>query len=1033
MRRVKSILRAGAAVVLSAAAALAQSTSGTIRGHVADSQGLALPGVTVTATSPGLQGQRTAVTSENGDYVITVLPPGTYTLTFELQGFERVQRTTNLAPTQDVPMDVQLGVGGVSEVVEVTARAADVLTRTAQVATSFSRELVNTLPTNRDINAYLLLAPSVHATGPSGNYSIAGSVSFENLFLVNGVTVNENLRGQANDLYIEDAIQETTVSTAGISSEYGRFGGGVVNVITKSGGNDFSGSFRETLYNDGWRTLTPFEEAAIAADPQGRELRVDTVVPTHEYTFGGPVWKDRLWFFTAGRFQTQSEGRTLVGTNIPYTYERPTRRLEGKGTLSLGNAARIQVAGTRVTDRQINNTFNPAASMDLNSLETRELPQDLLVVNYSGVLRANLFVEALYSRRQFTFIGTGATSRDLIDGTLMVDAARGLRYWSATFCGICDPEQRDNDDLYGKATYFWSTRDAGSHSIVVGGDRFNDIRLANNRQSGSDYRLLGTTSIVRGTGPAAVIYPQLLPGSTVIQWNPIPVASQGSNFMTISAFVNDSWRVNGNFTANLGLRWDKNRGEDQAGNLVANDSAFSPRLGVVFDPRGDGRWSVTGSFAKYVPALNNSVGDSASPAGNAQDFRFVYGGPAINPDPTAASLTTTPAAIRQVFDWYQANGGPSLPFQRQPSIPGVTPQIRGNLTSPNVFEYATGVNRNYGNRAALRADLVYRNYQNFYLSRTDVSTGQVANQLGNRFDLSLVENDREGVLKRRYAGVTTQGTYRLNARTDAGVTYTLSRAWGNFNGETVSGGPSAAGVLDYPEYRRAEWNYPDGNLQIDQRHRARLWLNYGVPKIGGLTVSLLQTLEGGVPFGANNINNTVNANGVDPRNFVTNPGYLTPPDGTVLYYHFAVNCATAPAEPAYLRDSCQDGARRDAFRTQGQVRTDLGLNYSHRVGLGARRIELFAQAHVLNLFNQFQLCGCGGTVFQNGGATTQTRIDQTVRTAVTSATAFQAFNPFTSDPVQGVNWEYGPNFGKALNRLAYTTPRQARISFGVRF
>ena len=80
-------------------------------------------------------------------------------------------------------------------------------------------------------------------------------MSFESLYLVNGVTVNENLRGQAFNIYIEDAIQETTVATDGVSAEYGRFSGGLVNVITKSGGNLFSGSFRESLFNDNWRSL----------------------------------------------------------------------------------------------------------------------------------------------------------------------------------------------------------------------------------------------------------------------------------------------------------------------------------------------------------------------------------------------------------------------------------------------------------------------------------------------------------------------------------------------------------------------------------------------------------------------------------------------------------------------------------------------------------------------------------------------------------------------------------------------------------
>ena len=288
-------------------------------------------------------------------------------------------------------------------------------------------------------------------------------------------------------------------------------------------------------------------------------------------------------------------------------------------------------------------------------------------------------------------------------------------------------------------------------------------------------------------------------------------------------------------------------------------------------------------------------------------------------------------------------------------------------------------------------------------------------------------------LERRYAGLTTQGTYRLTARSDVGVTYTLSRAWGNYNGETVAGGPSAPDQLSYPEYRRADWNYPVGDLQIDQRHRARFWINYGVPKVDGLTVSLLQTIDSGVPFGANNIVNTNTANGVDPSPYLANPGYATPPDGSVMYYNYPVNCATVPADPAYLRDSCRGGARRDAFRLEGQVRSDLGLNYSRRVPIGGRRIEFFGQAHVVNLFNQFQICGCGGTVFQNGGTVTQTRVDQTVRNAVSNAALYQPFNPFATTPVQGTNWEYGPRFGQPLNRLAYTTPRQVRVSFGVRF
>ena len=187
--------------------ATAQSTSGTISGRAIDSQDRPMAGVTVSVESANLQGVRTAVTSANGDYIITLLPPDAYTITFELSGFQQQQRTITLVPTQVLPVDVTMGLAAISDTVEVVGRATDVLTQTAQVATNFNQDLISTLPTNRDINAALLLAPSVHPTGPLGFYSTAGSMSYENLFMVNGVTVNEHLRGQAYDLYIEDAIQ----------------------------------------------------------------------------------------------------------------------------------------------------------------------------------------------------------------------------------------------------------------------------------------------------------------------------------------------------------------------------------------------------------------------------------------------------------------------------------------------------------------------------------------------------------------------------------------------------------------------------------------------------------------------------------------------------------------------------------------------------------------------------------------------------------------------------------------------------------
>ena len=445
MRWFKALLGFAAAVLMSSAAA-AQTTTGTISGRIVDSQGLALPGVTVTVAGPNLQGTLTVVSTDNGDYTIPRVPPGTYTVTFELSGFQRQEKPATIALSQALTLNTALGPASLTETVDVRPGDGEILTHTAAVATNFKQELMATLPTTRDINAVVLKAPGVHPSGPNGSYSIAGSMSFESLYLVNGVNVNENLRGQANNLYIEDAVQETMVATDGISAEYGRFSGGVVNVVTKSGGNRFSGSFRDSLFNDDWRAkVTGNDDHPFLTD-----TKVDRVISQYQYVLGGPIVRDSLWFFTAGRIRNAPVGRnTVTPLNIPYTFEDKSQRYEGKMTYSLTGNHRFDGTYTKVNQTEANGTFSTATSMDLRSLYTRELPQNLFTVGYSGVITPSLFVEGRYSARHFSFIGSGATSTDLIDGTLLIDSARGnLRYWSPTFCGVCDPEKRDNEEVF---------------------------------------------------------------------------------------------------------------------------------------------------------------------------------------------------------------------------------------------------------------------------------------------------------------------------------------------------------------------------------------------------------------------------------------------------------------------------------------------------------------------------------------------------------------------------------------------------------
>lgn len=979
-------------VLLTAApAAFAQGNpTGTISGRVHSDAG-PLPGVTVSASSPALQGVRTAVTSENGDYIIALLPPGTYTVTFELQGFRTLQQTASVAVGQTVPLDVTLNVAAASETVMVTGRI-EPFSQTAPVATTLRAEEVAELPLDRTLNATVLLAPGVFNTGPSTNaqdsaaqaISIAGAMSFENLFLVNGVVVNENLRGQAVPLFIEDAVQETTVTTGSISAEYGRFSGGVVNAVTKSGGNRFSGSFRTTLTNDNWRALTPHPN----------DTRVDDVVPTFEYTAGGPIARDRLWFFTAGRIVDRVEGRQTTTTNIPYTLTEKERRYEGKLTWSA--APGHTVRGTYIYRNRDQENASSFSVMDLRSLYDRSLPDDLASVNYTGTLSPRFFVEATWSRRTLKFVNSGATSTDPIDGTLVLDVARGTRYWSPTFCAVCGPdEERNNENVVLKGTYFLSTRRAGSHSVVFGYDTFNDIRIADNHQSGSDFRVLGTTSIIRGSD----VYPQWLPGSTTIQWNPIVAASLGTDFRTHSLFVNDTWRLNSRLSVNLGLRWDRNSGRDSADNMVADDSALSPRLALTFDPRGDGRWTVNAGYGKYVAGLANSIADSGSDGGVPATYQYAYEGPAINPDPSAAALLTTDEALRILYDWFHANGGTGR-TQTFVDIPGVSARIGDGLRSPAVHELTAGVTRQLGTRGLVRLDGVYRTWRDFYFSHRDTTTGTVADPAGILRDLTVIGNSNEP--ERNYAALNAQATWRFGTRVSLNGSYTLSRTWGTFDGENLQSGPITAGTVlagsatngqagwgVYPEYTEASWNRPEGDLSMDQRHRAKVWAVWNVAtgeRFGRLSLSVLEHMNSGSPYFA--------AGPVNPSRYVQVASYQTP-----------------PAQAAYFFTD------RDAFRTDAVFRTDVAVNYAYDLRGGA---ELFVQAQVWNVFNSSPIADVNN-------------IDITTRTRDGGATNLSAFDPFRETPIEGVHWELGPNFGRARNRNAYLVPRQARFSVGIRF
>ncbi|HWW61470.1 MAG TPA: TonB-dependent receptor, partial [Thermoanaerobaculia bacterium] len=770
--------------LLAAAAAFAQGTNGTLIGTVT-TNGQGLPGVTVTATSDALLGTRSTITGDAGGFNIAGLPPGMYQITFEIEGMQRLVKRVRVEIAQTARADADLKVSAVSETVTVTATVPNVL-ETPQVSTTFDASTIDQLPVSRTIRDTVLIAPGVTDGGPNDQIVIGGAQSFDSLYLVNGVVVNENLRGQPQNLFIEDAIQETSILRGGaVSAEYGRFTGGVVTTLTKSGGNEFSGSVRDTITNNDWLSKTPFA---------GEADHVDEINHTWEGTLGGRIIRDRLWFFVAGRREnTSTENQTRV-TLLPYEEGRDQDRYEVKATGQI--TAKHNLIGSYINSKLERTGVISGTIVDLASVTTRTEPNSLLSLHYSGVITNNFLAEAQFSRMNFSFT-QGAETRDLIKGTLLLDAATGRRGWSPTFCGhVCPPKERDNKSYDLKGSYFLSTRALGDHSVIGGYQDFHQLRNENNYQSGSDFRIHGNfffdgTKLLFGVDNDA----------SEIEYDPVPALSQTSDFAVKSVYVNDKLDLNDRWSFNLGLRYDKAYGSDQAGNTTVDDTAISPRLSASYDIAGKGKHRLTASYSRYVSKVDQGPADLTAAAGRYASYYWDYKGPVINPKGTPiASMLPVEEVIKRVFDWFNSVGGPkNTTFLTSTHVPGVTTKFDHSLKAPSMDEVVLGYGFTIGSNGYFRADAMHRDWKDFYVVRRTLATGKAADANGTIVDIGLIENASSN-LERKYNALQLEGTYRLFDIFNVGGNYTWSKLRGNVEGESASGATGLTDFNNYPEY-----------------------------------------------------------------------------------------------------------------------------------------------------------------------------------------------------------------------------------------
>lgn len=805
--RWRSFVGAVIMTALFAASSAAQGTqTGILRGTVITPDKIGVAGVTVTLKSPALLGDRTTVTENDGSYIFRGLPPGMYSVSFSKSTFKPLDRQVEVALGAAVDLPVEMTLATVSETVQVTAGVSSAVTMPSGL-TNIGLRTIQNLPNPRTPVTIANLAPAVTTNTPNANQlTISGAFAYDNVFLINGIDVNDNLFGSPQRLFIEDAIQETQVLTSGISAEYGRFGGGVVNVVTKSGGNEFSGTFRVNMSNPTWIALTPFEV--------DNGITFDSKLNTHyEATVGGPFVRNHLWFFGAMRLAGQETPTTFDFTGIDYVNVNDNRRVELKLTASPNSNHRFQV-------NYINNhttvTEPPFGfSIDPHTIYSGSEPNSIFGATWNGLVRNAWYFETGYSQRYFEFVDEGGTSTNIVDSPFI--GLSQLVHYNAPYFDATDPEQRNNRQLFGTVSY--SLPWAGRHDFKGGYEWYRSSRTGGNSQSSTNFVFDADYLADAGGNPIldpnGFLIPMFVPGETLIeQWIPIRGAVLDTDVHSL--FLQDHWAVNSRLSFDLGVRFEKVRSEATGNILGVNTNTIVPRLAMSFDPMGTGEWIMHATYAHYSGKYNETLIGSNNNVGNPDLILGRYIGP--------------PGEGRGFAPGFDPSNYETI-FGRFPTV-NVT--VAEGLSSPITKEFTASLGRVFG-RGDLRATYVWRTTDQFIDDVVDIANGttEVIRDGINFGTFTNIIFTNTSDPERRYQALVLQGSYRLrsNWTLSGNVTVQLEND-GTFEGEATNQpgipsvfhdyvGPGGTNLIYDPAR-----HYPDGHLGQFQRTKVRLWTIY---------------------------------------------------------------------------------------------------------------------------------------------------------------------------------------------------------------
>jgi hypothetical protein len=679
-----------AGCVLVAAALLAvpvyaqTATSGGLKVVVTDSDGAVLPGATVSAAAPDAITRRTAITGEDGAVTLPALDPSErYVVTVTLDGFNNARSENVLVKAgQTHTVRVELQLGTVTETLTVVAESPVVDQTSAITGQDITLALTEALPTGRTYQSFLQQVPGVlpSSTGNpaarSGiNYVTVGGVvgqSSDNVYYIEGINVTDRTTGTFGANLNTEIIQEQSVLTGGLPAEFQGAPGLVSSVVTKSGGNEFRGS--ASYYH---------QDSSLVADnkntPDAEFSAYDTAA-----TLGGPIIRDRAWFF--GSYRLLNKEEDITGSAGNFLRAVTTDQEQGFGKLSWNITDKDLFSGTYLTD-----PFERDGSTEFTTLNNRSVAReqggDRVGLRYTRLFGNNFIAEGSYSEHYGEVSNLSAVR----------DPRNNVAFRRSDFPGSTPPaalvqlggagvdtiSERSNDAGTISADWGLDT-DFGSHTVKAGYSRisteyYEDARIPggarydslSNRYVGAGVTaaqvaaagaftavffnvnntsdLFGPVGLINsinnspnraalysffdadgnGSLTAAEIGSRLVFNSTAGnpqgQINYYRIREESAAPYDVGSegdvvFLQDTWQWN-RFAVNAGVRAERTDALDSDGNVLFEfDWEYAPRVSVAYDLRGDGRHRLTAYYGRYYDPIKDSM----------NDFAGGFSGPVLN-------------------------------------------------------------------------------------------------------------------------------------------------------------------------------------------------------------------------------------------------------------------------------------------------------------------------------------------------------------------------------------------------------------------